>query len=268
MAGARKFRIEKAHVENALAKDPDLSGVLPKIGYIVFPFGDKNATPYDVDGFKVTVMTEVSTSSTAPFVADKKLAFLLIGTDFSKDPSVIPYQEFLRKKGYGKPQILNALVASHIHHEAIHVRLQMDFVIADFKIIKDITKEYFFTFIHLNRTKEGAALLTAIRAMAKNAVMPDDKADVFARTELEKFTQEKFAFSRVNRMTDGLFVKNALIEESYFRRFEATLDSAGGPAYMRMKSNSLFARTYAGLKNTAMNALSAFFAKYDADIKP
>ena len=265
MAQARKFLIEKGHVGHAAKEDPDVADILPPIGYVVFPIKDKNAKPkaYKADDFDIMMLTDLVGGSTVPLDPKKKKGFLLIGTDFSRNPAAIPYQKHMTSKGISKQAQLVALVATDIHHEAIHARIMIDAGDVTTKKASDLTMEYLLTFLHFNRQKEGRQLVGAISALAKHVGLADDKAAEFAVIEFEKFMQEKFAFARVSRRTPGFEVKSGLIVDSYFRRFVQTLEGEAGSRLLQMKMNSHFMRTYAGLKNTAQKALETLYAEYD-----
>ncbi len=270
MAKARKFLIEKGHVAHAAKEDPDVAAILPPVGYVVFPIKDKNARPkaYKADGFDIMMLTDLVGGSTVPLDADKKKGFLLIGTDFSKNPAAIPYQKHMTSKGISKQAQLVALVATDIHHEAIHARIMIDAAGASVTKATDLTMEYVMTFLHFNRQKEGRQLVGAISALATHVGLADDKAAEFAVTEFEKFMQEKFAFARVGRRTPGFQVKSSLIADSYFRRFVQTLEAEAGSRLLKMKTNSHFMKTYAGLKNTAEKALKTLYEAYDKLLPP
>jgi hypothetical protein len=263
MAKARKFRIEKAHVDPIAKTDPALATTLPAVGYVVHPVEDGTKMEfYPVDGAQVGLLTKVEAASEAP-QAGKKVV-LIIGTDFDKAKSDIAYTTALRKKGKNNHEILNAHFSTKVHHEAIHARIIIDGERARASKIRwadlsDITKEYIFYFTFYSRSGEGRALRKAIA----QAVDQVGAGAELSEAEVEKFLNEKFTFDRVSSLTPDYDVQSADIVAAYTLHFENTLRRTRG--FLRLGTNNLFLRQFNGNLETVKKTVAALYAKIDDD---
>lgn len=260
---ARKFRIEDAHVKPIAKADPGLAKTLPPVGYVVHPARNRNKmTLYSVDGFQVGLLTEVATGSELLQIG-KALA-LKIGTDFSTVKSDTAYTNALRKKGKNGHYKRNALLSTRLHHEAIHARIVIDLERArtkniTFEEMSEVTRTYFMFLLKYYNADEGRAL----RKTVEEAVLHVGGSINLSEQEIEKLLNEKYAFDRVSFLTPDFHVPSAEIVTAYHERFYISLRRTRG--FLKLATNNFFVSEFKRKANAVQKALTALYARIDAD---